>query len=586
MSKLTISETMQLRSSLRQELSYYLPEWQLASMYVAPQRFRTPGQKGGKRNDRKIIKNQAGRSLRTFVSGMMNGATPKSRPWFNLTVSDHKKANSSSAKKFFAASEKVLNDHFQISNLYGVLPLSYKDVGVFSNSAFAMLPHPTYGFYFYPFAMGTYAFACDAEGNTNMFTRDFSMSVRQVVETYGKLKMNGQIDWSTLPEWIQVQWKAARYLETVTLTTVIVPNSTYNPASAKARPFNQELKKFQAYTYLQSMGSNIPPQTSAGFRTEQSLGEKEYIRISGYDYFPVITPRWEVQAEDNYGIDGPTQMALSDVMTLQEMEKARLDAVAKLVRPPMVGHASLRRHQASILAGGITYVDDAGASAGFKPAFEIDPKLAELIADQQEYTTSIRSCYYEDLFLMLSQGETKTHISAREIDEKAAERMNALAPVLGQLDLDQNSKIIRNAQIILEGLGRMPERPRELIGENLRPEYISTLHQAAKVAQLNGMERMMNFASSVANATQDPIVLKIFKGEDYVRRYADFMAIPPDLMRDEGEMDDIRQEVAANNQQQLNAQLQAQGAETAKNLSQAELGKGSMLDAMASSSQV
>ena len=41
-------------------------------------------------------------------------------------------------KLTYAEVESILNSHFQVSNLYKILPLVYKDVGIFSNAAFAM----------------------------------------------------------------------------------------------------------------------------------------------------------------------------------------------------------------------------------------------------------------------------------------------------------------------------------------------------------------------------------------------------------------------------------------------------------------
>lgn len=584
MAHLKLTEVHQLRNSLRNNMLSKMPLWEVLAMYIAPNRMRkAPGEKGAVYNQRKIIKNQAGRSLRTFVSGMMNGATPRARPWFNLTVTNKVKATSSAAKKYFSMSEKVLNEHLQVSNFYRVLPMAYKDVGVFSNSAFAMLPDPRYGFYFYPFALGTYGFACDAKGDTNMFYRDFEMSVKQIVDTYGTLKPNGQIDWSKLPMYIQEHYMSARYLERMILSTVILPNANYRPGALSS---DGSHRKFQSYTFVQSMGSNLPPQTSSGFRNEGSLGNNEFIKVSGFDYFPVITPRWEVQAEEDYGVDGPGEIAIGDVQTLQEMEKYRLEAVAKLVKPPMVGHASLRRHQASILAGGITYVDDQGATAGFKPAFELDPKLAELIADQNEYTQAIRSAFYEDLFLMMSGQESKSHVTAAEITEKASEKMTALAPVLGQWDQDLSSKVIANAQMILEGMKRMPVKPKELEGEEMRPEYISILAQASKVSMMNSMERLSNFTSSMAQAFNDPTLMKLINAEQYIRVYADYVAVDPILILDEDEFKAVREGEAQAQQQQADMAMQQQQAATAKDLSQAKIGEGSMLDTMLTASDV
>jgi hypothetical protein len=216
----------------------------------------------------------------------------------------------------------------------------------------------------------------------------------------------------------------------------------------------------------------------------------------------------------------------------------------------------------------------------------MDPKISELVADQMEYTNAIRSAFYEDLFLMMSGQESKSHITAAEITEKASERMATLAPVLGQWDQDLSSKIIYNAQIILEDAGRMPKRPPELEGEQLRPEYISILAQAAKVSMMNSLERFANYTASMSQVQQDPALLKLLNAEAAIRKYAEYVAIDPTLILDEDEFNSVRQGIAAQQQQQLMAQQQMQNATMAKDLSQAKVGEGSMLDTMLTASKV
>lgn len=580
---LNYGEATQLRSKMINDVSRHMAKWHLQAMYISPNRYvEDPTDKhNGKRKDIRIIKNQARRSLRTFTSGMLNGATPRSRPWFNLTTNNEGKAGITTVKRYFSEAQSILNNHFQISNLYRVLPMVYKDVGVFSNSAYAMLPHPRYGFYFYPFAVGTYAFSTDIEGNTNMFVRDFTLTVRQVVERYAKVKPDGHIDWSNMPEFVKRHWEMAKYTETLVLSNLIVPNASYNPLEKITK---SEQRKFQSYTWVSGAGNNLPPQGSYGFRNEKLLGNNDFISVMGYDYFPVITPRWEVQADEDYGVDGPGDIAIGDVMTLQELEKSRLEAVAKLVKPPMVGHASLRRHQSSILAGGITYVDDEGAVHGFKPAFQMDPRVNELIGSQADYVQAIQSAFYEDLFLMLSSERTISHVTAREIDEKAAEKMASIAPVLGQLDQDNNSKLIFNGLTILESQGRLPKRPKELQGEEIRPEYISVLAQAAKASLMNSLERGANFAVTMANNLQDPSLLAIIDGEKYVRKYFDYVGVDPVIIRDESEFRKIKEAAAQAQAQQQAMQMQQQEAAVAKDLSQAPVGEGSLLDTLLAAS--
>jgi len=532
---------------------------------------------------RNIIKNKGGLSLRTFTSGMSNGATPRARPWFLHGVHNESKNNIGVVRKHFSQRDKIVTSYFQIGNLYRVLPLAYADVGLFSTSAYLMLPNVRYGFWFYHLAMGTYGFDCDAEGSPNMFYRDIQMTVKQIVDTYASKRGEGKlpgIDFGGIPEWVVNHYKAGRYLETCVLSQVIVANADYWPAKA-AKSIRPEDKKYVCYTYVHTQGGNLPPQANTGFRSEVGFGTKSnspFVKVSGYDYFPVIIPRWEVRANSPWGCNAPGEIALGDIMTINEMEKGRLEGVNKLLKPPMVGHASLRRHQSSILPGGITYVDDAGALAGFKPAFQMDPKLYELIQCSQEYQMAVEEAFFVDLFRQFSRGESKTHVSVEEIKEKSSERMSMVSPALGQLDFDQNAKLIENANIILEAAGVMPKKPKEIEGEQFKIEYISILAQAAKASMMSSAERGANFLTSFAQATQQPELINIIDGEKFARKYMEYLGVDPELIRDEDEIEDIRQQIRAKQQAQQQLQMDNMAAKTAKDLSQAEPGQGTLLD--------
>lgn len=587
---ISFGEVDAIRSQLKNEMNLFLPVWKLSSKYIAPRRLKVDGAPkiDGNRKDENIIRNVAGRSLRTFVSGMMNGATPRARPWFNLVTFDPNDMVSSNVKTFLKQSEKAIQNVLQVSNFYRVAPLVYKDVGVFSNAAFAQLAHPRFGCYFYPYTIGSYAFSCDHEGNTVMFTREAEMTIRQVVEEFAALDPAGKIIWDNIDTAIKSAWEQARYLDRVRITQVIVPNPKYNPVTAR-ESLNPLSKKFQCFTYTLGMGGptgGLPFQGGNGFRDQES-GEKKspYLKITGYNYFPVVTPRWEVEPEGNYGIDGPGWMALSDIMTLQEQEKLRMEGIYKNVRPPMVGHASMRRHHSSILAGGITYVDDRAMNMGFKPAFQVAPSLADLVANQREIEDAIRSAFYEDLFMMLSSQDLKSHVTAAEVQERASERMAALAPVLGQWDFDFSGKVISNALTILEDQGRLPTRPAEMRSE-IRPEYTSILAQAAKASTVSTIERSVNFIASTAQATGDTSLVGILNYEKLLREYADSIGLDPQLLSTDEEFAEARAAIAQRAQENAQFERSMRQAEAAKLMSDTKVNQGSLLDTMATASRV
>lgn len=576
------TEIDNIRNDMHQARRLHVPKWQSIAEYISPYRYRNGQEERnqGQRKDHKILRNEAGLALRTFVSGMMNGATSRARPWWRFTTLNTKIRNRPEVKRYFNECEAIINSHFEVSNLYRVLPTSYKDLGLFSNSAFAMLPDPKTGFYFYPFAVGTYSIGTEHKGRVNSFSRDFTLSIRQVVHKYGKLKENGHVDMDSMDPYVARMWKEARYEETVVLNNTILPNDR-----PKQNPLFAKDKLYQSYTYIRSTQGNLPPQSPVGFA--QRMGSVNgmgtgpntgvFLSVRGYDYFPVIAPRWEVMPEDDYGVDGPGDLAVGYVKGLQEKEKYRLEAIAKLVKPPMIGPAQLRRHQASILAGGITYFDDSDRGT-FRPAFEVDPRLNELVNSQMDDEVKIGSCFFKDLFLMLAQDRPTSHVTAREIEERAAEKLQAIAPVLGQVDDDQNAPIIENAYIMLNQLGVLPPPPKVMENEAIQPEYISVLAQAAKSSMMNSAERAVNFTVSAAEALGDPSLIQLMDGEELVRRYSDWVGLDPNLIKTKEEFEVVRQAAQQAAQMQQKMQIQQQQAQTAKDLSQAKVGDDSMLD--------
>jgi len=452
-----------------------------------------------------------------------------------------------------------------------------------------MLPHDRLGFYFIPFAVGTYAIGTDSEGSVNQFSRDFTMTVRQVVEQYGKLKENGHIDWSNFDPWVQMCWEKANYTLELTLNNLIIPNADPNPNSL----MSSEFMNYQSYTAINSIGSNANSMYETGFRYNgnKNNGVKMYpdrsdfISVKGYEYFPIIANRWEVAPEGDWGIDGPGHLAVEDILSLQETEKYRLEGVAKLVKPPMVGPASLRRHQSSILAGGITYVDEASEGTKFRAAFEVDPQLSELINCQVDYVKAIRKAFFEDLFLMMANDKPTSHVTAREIEERAAEKLVGIGPAMGQLDHDQNGPVIRNAFYLLSKAGKLPPAPKEIQGADIRPEYISILAQAAKASMIGSMDKLVAFVGGLAQTTQSPTITKILKEDLIVRQMADFLGSSPELIRDEFEYGDIVEGVKQQQEQQLKAQQMNMASETTKNLASSEVTDTNMLGKMGKAQQ-
>lgn len=593
-SRLDVGRAEAIRLGMLTDRSIYEPVWRALAEFVSPHRYieEVPtGRNNTRKKAKQILDSTARLAIRTFVAGMMNGATSRARPWWTL-IPIEERFNSPMTERLLFQVVNTTNKTFEVSNLYNILPQSYKDLGVFGNSAYAMLPHPKSAFFFKYFPVGSYCFGTDSEGTPNQFQYDFALSVRQCVEMFCNLTPSGHIDWRGMDPYVAQQYILGNYHYSVVLSTLIMPNATPKPDSL----LPEEAGKYVSYTWVRGVGNSIGnylnPEFYTGFRyvnqrdrgtldpkIKNLTGEANFISVKAYDYFPVIVNRWEVAPNGDYGIESPTELALGEILSLQTMEKDRQDAIAKIVKPPMKGPTSLKRSHASIISGGMTYLDETSLKgASFEPVFTVDPKIQELLQSKSEYQQIVRKALFEDIFLMMSGEQKLSHVTAQEIAERASEKLVAIGPALGQLDKDQNSKLISNGIFLNYKIkGRMPEVPENLKGAGFKPEYISILAQAQKSSMVAAQDNFTNYAAVVSNITQNPSVIKILNPIKMIRERANYLGVSPEMILTDDEYSQVVQADAQRAQVAQQQQTALQSAEIAEKLSKAEATPNNML---------
>src|SRR5262249_34299473 len=139
----------------------------------------------------------------------------------------------------------------------------------------------------------------------------------------------------------------------------------------------------------------------------------------GFFEQPFIAPRWDIVSNDAYG-RGPGMDALPDIKQLQLEVKRKAQAIDKLVNPPMVADIQLKNQPASLLPGGVTYVSGLaqGAKPSFAPVYQVMPPVKEIMEDLNEIRQRIKDTFFNNLFQVISQFETRSNVSATEIDAR------------------------------------------------------------------------------------------------------------------------------------------------------------------------
>lgn len=563
----TKREQLQLiQAQLENERTSFIAHWRDIGDFVCPRRprFSTYDSNKGYKKNQNIIDSTATLALRTLRSGMMSGVTSPARPWFRLTVADADLNEAPAVKQWLDTVSSRMSTIFIKSNLYNVLPIIYSDMGAFGTSAVYMEEDSESVVKFYPFPIGSYAISNNDKLKVDIFWREFRMTVRQLVTKFGMNNPDApkKIDWSKLSQQVKDLYEQGQLEAWINVSHMIMPNDNYKPNNPMSK-----YKKYSSYYYESGDAAK-----AGGSYDDRMLSE------SGYDFFPVLCPRWEINGEDVYGTSCPGMDALGDVRQLQKGESRGLQAIEKMVNPPMTGPSSLKNQSASILPGDVTYLDLRDGQAGFRPVHEVRFSVQELEGKQVQVRERIRRAFYEDLFLMLSASDRR-QITAREIDERHEEKLLALGPVLEQLNQDLLDPLIDNMFEIMVKQGLIPPPPEEISqGQDLKVEYISVMAQAQKLYGIGGLERFSAFVGQVAQVDQS--ALQKINTDQLIDVYADITSIPAGIVRGDDEVAGIRAQIQQQQQQAQQAAINEQQSKTAKNLSQSTLGDSNALQEM------
>lgn len=540
-----LNKLQNLQSQLELERSTFIPHWRDLADHVLPRRIRlsvTDLNKGDKRNS-KIVDSTATLAARTLKSGMMAGITSPARPWMRLVTPNPDLMERRDVREWLHFVTQRMHTVFLRSNLYNALPTLYGDQGVFGTGAMACLEDDKDVVRFQTIPVGSYCCAVNDRGVVDTFIRDIPMTVRQVVRQFVDMNAPENKRWGNVSITVRNLWDHGNLNAMVHVRQAVYANADYDQSSL----FSAN-KLYRSVYY------------------EASSTESKMLRVSGYDDFPILVPRWDNNGDDAYGTGCPGMDALGDIKALQLMQRRKAEAVEKMVRPPMVGPSSLRTAKASILPGDITFIDVREGQQKFQPVFEVNPRVAELDASIREHQLRVSRCFYEDLFLMLAQSDRR-EITAREIDERHEEKLLMLGPTLERENDELLDPMVGRVFNVAHRRGMIPPAPKILENEPVKVEYISIMAQAQKMVTMSGLERFSSFVGNMSKAL--PSALDKINSDNLVDEYADMTGVSPRVVRTDEEANEIRKQRAQAQAEQAQAENSARKAQALRDVSQA-----------------
>ena len=537
--------------------SYRLSFWahwaQLAEMFL-PRRYKwfvTPNQYNrGSPLNQSIVDETQVIAARTLASGLLSGLTSPTKPWFRLAVRGYESVETGNIRTWAAECETRMMRVFSESNFYQSLGVAYHDLGVFGSAAIIAYEDFEDCVRFYNPCLGEFFFICDNRLTVTGLFREFTYTLNQLVSEFGK---------ANLPPELQ--------------------NAITSGGGSKETEFvvcHGILKNDEIQYKGQSWGTAVPPKFPyMEVYWLQGSNSQTLLRVQPFREKPFVGARWDVTSNDPYG-RSPGMDALPAARQLQIEQRRKAEAIDKMVRPPMVGSASMKNEPANILPGGITYVANPSGE-GFKPAFQVEPRISEMTEDIKEVQGRINSVFFVDLFLMISNLDTVR--TATEIDARREEKLIQLGPVIERFENEVLDPIIERVFNIMLRKGLLPPAPAEIQGKPISVQYVSMLAEAQRAASTAAIERLLQIAGNLVGVVPD--IMDNIDTDETIEEYATLLAVPPKLLRDLAAVQKIRASRNAQLQQQQQLQTGQALSQGAANLSKANVGGGkNALEAM------
>ncbi len=556
-----------IRNGLVAAREPYIPLWRDLADNFLPFRGRwlneQPNQKI--RRNLKIINNRPLRAQRTFGAGMQAGVTSPSRPWFRLKPARRGLIEADGVREWLYEAETEMRNLFSRSNFYSSMRPCYSEYGVFGTMALGMYEDDETALHCCPYTIGSYYISINEKGVVDTFCQEFKWTIRQIVQRWVKNpKDSKDPGWAKISDSVRQAWDRRQRETWIDLVYLVMPNNDrqIGKLDAAGMPF-------------------IAVYYEASQRQDDRLLEEK-----GFREFPVMVARLSTNEGDSYGT-GLGVDCLGDAKALQLQEKRKAQVIDKEVDPPMKGHPSLRNQKASQLPGDITFVEPGAGQVGFEPLSQWKPDRSGMLEDIASIEQRVDATMFADIFALFIQGEDKDE-TATKTAAKQQEKLLMLGPVLEDVNLFLNKAIDRTFSIMLRQ-GLLPPPPEALQGQPLKIEYVSILAQAQNIVAVQGINQftgyVLGLATQQATMQQEPTALDKLNLDQAIDEYGNLSGVVPTIIVPDEQVAAIRDQRAkakqAQMQQQQAAEMVPQAAQAARNLSQAKLGQGSALDAVA-----
>jgi hypothetical protein len=458
--------------------------WRELADYFLPRRYKwivTPNQMSrGSPINQHILDSTGVIAARNLASGLVSGKSSPTRPCFKLRVGMIDSTQTGPISLWLAECERILYLIFSESNFYNSIAQFYFDLVIFGTAV--MLIYEDYENVINcinPCA-GEYYLDIDGKYRPTIFYREFTLTASAIVDEFGYDHCSNTVK--------------ALYDDKsgANLTRELIIAHSIEPNNDGRGPEFGFADKFEFRELYWEWGGSASPQGS-------NYQPQGFLRKKGYLSQPNIACRWDIVSNDAYG-RSPGMDALPDQKQLQLETRRKAQAIDKMVNPPLVADVQLKNQPASLLPGGMTYLQ--GFAQSGKPAISSiydthQFPVGEIKEDLDECKARLSKTFFNDVLMTASQFETRSNVTAVEWNMRKSESMVALGPALDRIDNECLSPTIERVFEIASRAGILPPAPPDIQGQMINIYYVSMLKQAQDAAAAGGIESLLKIGGEL-----------------------------------------------------------------------------------------
>lgn len=471
-------------------------------------------------------------SADVFASGFMNYLTPPTSKWFRLR---HKNPNLSENKAIYDFLESVtdeVNYTINRSNFYDQMFPSYKSSGVYGTSLIFAEEDLQDDVRFHNMPLKQCVIVEDAKGRAHEYYIEFEYTALQAATRWGIESLSKEMQ-----------------------------DEVKERAPEKKHKFLLFIGKRHVREIQKENKQNLPVAA-----VWIDVKGRKIVEESGYNEFPAMVHRFDKRPFIPWGFS-PAMKALPFARILNTVAKTNLRSMMKLTDPPIAlpDNAFLVPFNTNPRAVNY-YKKDAMTGKDIFPFGNYgDPQAG--LNTLEYYSMKVKALMYNDVFMKFSNiGKQMNNPEAMELMN---EKMTMLGPAVGRYMSEVLNLVVQRVIGILWRKGRLPELPDEMrMDPGYEIDFVGILAQAQRRTELNTLMTGLGVLGQMAQYSPD--VLDKVDPDKVVDEVWSITGAPVHTLRDDAEIQKIREGRAENQMKMQELQSAQVGAVAGKDAAQAE----------------